>query len=505
MFGLQDKIISIRNKLFSTDALSIKHLTLLGFSFVALPLVFGLLYSANQINHLSKQGANAIFDVAELIKINRAMSGTLKSMERYASQYVVLKDDELLANFLKQKNIMNTVILPNIAQVDDLNLQELSAEFSKITININQLLNVKRDLQSNVLSLEAIQEEFKKLTKINEKIDNHSNVLINSQASNIQDSAERLSSTILRSLLIIPTTLLIAVLFIVLITKPLKLLTEKIKRLEQGDFQKKITVNGSTEVKEIADALEMMRTRLHALELQKSSFIRHISHELKTPLAAIREGTELLYDNSVGPLNDEQQEISLIIKSSVERLQRLIEDLLNFNIVLDSTSLQDREKIMLSHLVESVLLERKLDIKRKKLTVELLSNKKVSCNIALDSNAKQLTVIFDNLLSNAIKYSPKEGVISLDFKINNGQLLLTITDQGPGIAKEQQARVFDAFYQGTAPKDNIIKGSGLGLTIVKELLMRLNGSIAIKSQTTLPSGTSIQVSLSQAYLIGDDE
>ena len=342
-------------------------------------------------------------------------------------------------------------------------------------------------------------------SSINEKIDNYSNELINLQASKIKNSAESISNTILKSLLIIPITLLIAVLFIVLITNPLKLLTEKIKRLEQGDFQRRITINGSTEIKEIADALEMMRTRLHALELQKSSFIRHISHELKTPLAAIREGTELLYDNSVGPLNDEQQEISLIIKSSVERLQRLIEDLLNFNIVLDSTSLQDREKIMLSRLIESVLQERKLDIKRKRLTINQRADEQSASTIVLYSNTKQLTVIFDNLLSNAIKYSPDEGVISLTFEIEKGQLLLTITDQGPGIAKEQQARVFDAFYQGTAPQDNIIKGSGLGLTIVKELLMRLNGSIAIESQTQLPTGTSVQVSLSQAYSIGDDK
>jgi len=306
-------------------------------------------------------------------------------------------------------------------------------------------------------------------------------------------------------LLIIPISLLIGIFFIILITKPLKLLTAKIKRIERGDFEGNISVHGSIEINEIADALEMMRTRLHALELQKSSFIRHISHELKTPLAAIREGTELLYDNSVGPLNEEQQEISLIIKSSVKRLQRLIEDLLNFNIVLDSTSLQDREKILLSRIIETVLEERKLDIKRKNLVIDSSFDGSTMTQILLHSNAKQLTVIFDNLLSNAIKYSPEEGVISLNIEMSNDRVLLTISDQGPGIALEQQGKIFNAFYQGTAPQDNTIKGSGLGLTIVKELLMRLNGTINIESQMAPPSGTSIQVSLSQAFQVGDDK
>ncbi|HBY86358.1 MAG TPA: two-component sensor histidine kinase, partial [Colwellia sp.] len=160
----------------------------------------------------------------------------------------------------------------------------------------------------------------------------------------------------------------------------------------------------------IADALENMRQRLHALELQKSSFIRHISHELKTPLAAIREGTELIYDNSVGPLNDDQQEICDIIRVSVNRLQRLIEDLLDFNIVLDSTSLHGLEKISLSELISDACNVRKLDIKSKNLTMK--------CNNSpyfIYSNSKQLSVILDNILSNAIKYSPVDGDITITY------------------------------------------------------------------------------------------
>jgi len=505
VFAITKTITALKSKLFTIEAFSIKRLTLLGFSLVALPLVFALLYSTNQINQLSKQGATAIFDVAKLININRKISSSLKKMERYASQYVVLKDDELLAGYVKQRQAINTEVMPVLAQINVPNLQQLSIEFDQVAQRITQLLDVESLQPTNMPSLKSIQKEFKHLTKISEEINNYSNELIDLQVSKIKWSADNIQNTLLKSLLIIPVTLLIGIFFIILITKPLKLLTGKIKRLEHGDFHEIIEVNGSAEIKEIADALEMMRTRLHALELQKSSFIRHISHELKTPLAAIREGTELLYDNSVGPLNAEQQEISIIIKSSVKRLQRLIEDLLNFNIVLDSTSLQDREKIKLSQLIESVVQDRILDIKRKSLTIEYLAEEGRSSHFVLHSNAKQLTVIFDNLLSNAIKFSPEEGVISINMEIKDGQTLMTVIDQGIGISAEQQANVFDAFYQGTAPQDNTIKGSGLGLTIVKELLMRLNGTIVIESQTESPSGTSMQVSLPQAYLLGNDK
>jgi two-component system sensor histidine kinase GlrK len=223
-------------------------------------------------------------------------------------------------------------------------------------------------------------------------------------------------------------TLLIAGVFIVLITRPLKELINKIKLLEQGNFESPITVEGSTEIEEIADALELMRRRLHALELQKSSFIRHISHELKTPLAAIREGTELLYDNSVGHLNNDQQEVTNIIRTSVTRLQRLIEDLLDFNIVLDSTSLQDAAVINLNQEIAQALSLWALDIKRKQLTVI----KQVD-DISLQCNSKQLSVILDNILSNAIKFAPDKGTITIKAWIEQQRLQLTITDQGVGI------------------------------------------------------------------------
>lgn len=196
----------------------------------------------------------------------------------------------------------------------------------------------------------------------------------------------------------------------------------------------------------------------------------------------------------MGELNPEQQEISNIIRSSVTRLQRLIEDLLDFNIVLDSTSLQDVEIVKLSLLVENVLQQRSLDIKRKKITI---SHKNQAVNLKV--NAKQLSVILDNLLSNAIKYTNENNVITIKYSLDNTQLTLSIIDRGCGIDKEQQDKIFDAFYQGTPEVNATIKGSGLGLTIVKELLLRLNGSIEMKSNTGINHGTVMKITLPNAF------
>ena len=517
-------------KFFSIEILSIKKLTLLGFTLVALPLVLALLYSAAQVNLLSKQSADAIFDVARLTQSNREINESLGKMERFASQYVVLKEDELKQQYQSQQQQLLTIVeLQSRINQDILLLEAIQALSAAIT-EINQLVMTNKstdisasenpnisntqstpfkvgeiieasteqtDTATTQVSLEHLQVKFRRLAAINQKINQRSNELINLHASYIKTSADQVSNIILKGLIIIPITIIVAGFFIFLITKPLKQLTRKIQILEQGNFEQKIVLKGSPEIREIADALEVMRTRLQALELQKSSFIRHISHELKTPLAAIREGTELLYDNSVGQLNADQQEVCHIIKNSVKRLQRLIEDLLDFNIVLDSTSLQDSEKVELSLLVNNILDERKLDIKRKQLKI-----KQSLDAIFLHSNVKQLSVILDNLLSNAIKYSPINGTITFHSVLKGNQLILKISDQGPGIKAGLQGKIFDAFYQGPAPENNQIKGSGLGLTIVKELLMRLNGSINISSDTQSPSGTSVSMRLPRAYSVG---
>jgi two-component system sensor histidine kinase GlrK len=132
------------------------------------------------------------------------------------------------------------------------------------------------------------------------------------------------------------------------------------------------------------------------------------------------------------------------------------------------------ERISLLELINDVCQVRKLDIKSKNLQIK--------CNnspLYIHTNSKQLSVVLDNVLSNAIKYSPQNGHIEISYSSNDEELTLHIIDQGPGIPLSLSHKVFDAFYQGQAPENSLIKGSGLGLTIVKELLLRLNGSIEI--------------------------
>jgi two-component system sensor histidine kinase GlrK len=484
------------NRNLSIKSLSIKSLTLLGFGLVALPLVVALIFGASQVNTLAKQNASAITGITEILDQQQLLKSSQIKLERSAAQYLVLRDPALASSYNEQCKQILHLAQQLIVASQDQKLQLLLTEYAQTVIALIEQTMPEAEQKSPTDStiIKPIQVKFSALNMTYEQITQRSGELNTLHITNIKQAAQAVRDIMIQSLVIIPISLLIAAVFIFLITSPLKVLTQSIFQLQQGHFDHEIKVTGSPEIQEIALALESMRTRLQALELQKSSFIRHISHELKTPLAAIREGTELLYDNSVGELNAEQQEISHIIKDSVFRLQKHIEDLLDFNIVLDSTSLQDSKLIQINEVVYQVIAEQKLAIKRKKIIL----NNNLS-DIALFSNRKQVAVIIDNILSNAIKYSPDEGVIDISSALVDGHLQLFISDQGMGIAEENKDKIFDAFYQGPPPEQNLIKGSGLGLTIVKELILRLNGDIEFLAAKSDQQGTKIKITFPRAF------
>lgn len=463
---------------------SIKQLTVVGFIAVILPITTALFFGVSQINQLSKHSTQGMQTVANIIAVSRQLNLSLIRMQRLASQSLILQDQELAQQYQHQsERLLNSIQQKLIPIHKDKNTSLIDQFISQINL-LNSII-----AQQPAPQISQIEIQFQQLNKTYQQIITLNEQLVSQQIELVETHADSSQTTMLKSLFIIPLSLGIALLFILLIVKPLAIISKKVKRLEQGKFNERITFSGAKEIKNIATALEQMRVQLKSLERQKSSFIRHISHELKTPLAAIREGTELLYDHSVGTLNEGQQEIALIIKSNVNRLQTLIEDLLDFNIVLDSSSLQSSEEVDINVLVKQCFTLRKLEIRTKNLTIA--NTLQATC---IESNEKQLGVIIDNILSNAIKYSPNNSTINVTGAVKNQHYQLCISDQGPGLPPQLCNKVFDAFYQGPPPENSQIKSSGLGLTIVKELIRRLHGDIKLHSNTQ-PQGLTVTILL----------
>jgi two-component system sensor histidine kinase GlrK len=202
-------------------------------------------------------------------------------MERSAAQYLVLRDPVLAASYQEQSQQILHLTQTLMADSQDLKLQNLlQAYCQNITTLIEKTMQeAKLKSATDSTIIKPLQSQFNVLTNVYEQIFQRSNELNSLHITNIKQAAQATRDIMIRSLVIIPISILIAGIFIFLITSPLKVLAQNRLQLQRGKFDQEIKVTGAPEIQEIVQALESMRTRLQALELQKSSFIRHRSHE----------------------------------------------------------------------------------------------------------------------------------------------------------------------------------------------------------------------------------
>jgi two-component system sensor histidine kinase GlrK len=199
-----------------------------------------------------------------------------------------------------------------------------------------------------------------------------------------------------------------------------------------------------------------------------------MSHELKTPLANIREGTELLMDGAVGELDSNQREVTGILRENGLKLQRLIENLLSFSAWQTNSVGLETSDFRLRPLVKQVLENQQLTLLAQRVRLEV----KIE-DVTLTADRGKMRLILDNMLSNAIKYSPKGGAIYLSAQADGDRLLMDVADTGPGIPYDERAHIFEAFYTGKAARGTSVKGTGIGLSVVLEFVAAHGGTVQI--------------------------
>ncbi|MBF0117495.1 MAG: HAMP domain-containing protein [Desulfobacterales bacterium] len=220
-------------------------------------------------------------------------------------------------------------------------------------------------------------------------------------------------------------------------------------------------------------------TQMRQLETMRKDFVANVSHELKTPLTAIKGFVETLKECFKEDL--EQAEYFLeIIEKHVNRLNAIIDDLLN----LSKIELEDeRKKIkftqtqLLSVLKEAIQICEAKAID-KKIKINLVCDK----NIFVKIDSCLMEQAFINLIDNAIKYNNGEGIIEVCVKYENGELIISIKDQGIGIPKEHLPRIFERFYRVDKARSRKLGGTGLGLSIVKHIVIAHGGQIKVASE-----------------------
>ncbi len=263
------------------------------------------------------------------------------------------------------------------------------------------------------------------------------------------------------------------------LVRPVRHLEQAIIRLGASRFDEAVTVGGPADLRQLGKRLDWLRQRLAELEADRERALRHVSHELKTPLTALKEGVSLLREEVPGPLAAGQREVVDILQHNVGNLQEQIESLLTLNAASFEARRLQIAPVRLSRLLGAVVQRRELHSQSRQLKIIIEAPEAVAM---LD--AEKMSVVLDNLLSNAIDFSPEQGEIRLSVSQADGLWRFDCIDQGPGVAEEDRQRIFDPFVQGQRMAPAPRQGSGVGLSIVRELLRAMGGAVYLLPQAT---------------------
>jgi two-component system sensor histidine kinase GlrK len=451
---------------------SIVRLILVGFAVALTPLIAAVVTAIVQVDRLSEDSRAAVLEAEMATQQSRSLVERLTEMQRALGQYRVLGDANLYANYLDARTAFRNAT-ENLLELNltDAGRTELHGLRNREQALFDEYASTRKLARADA----DLAKQWTSLANGARAVLSESGRLIEEQANVTTSTADALQQTLaLQAAAIIPASLLLAAVFVVLITRPMRQIGDAIRLLGARDFARTIEVHGPRDVEDLGRQLDWLRRRIQELEHQKITFLRHISHELKTPLTTIREGSELLAE-SLGGGAPEEAEISRIMRSNSLHLQRLIEDLLQFGKSQELiTDLKITESVDLAALVRTVVATQSVASSAKNICME-----PDLAPIRVRGDENKLRIIIDNLLANAIKYTPSGGRVEISLRMHEEWAVIDVRDTGPGIDSAEKQKIFEPFQQGQAEYEASVKGTGLGLAIAKEYAEAHDGYIEV--------------------------
>jgi signal transduction histidine kinase len=258
--------------------------------------------------------------------------------------------------------------------------------------------------------------------------------------------------------------------------RPLQQITQAIYRLAGGEQLTPVQEQGPEEVRLLSHAFNSLAERLRTLEQNRRQLLANMVHELGRPLGALHSAIQALMrgaDKDVAL----KQELLVGMDEELDRLGRLLDDLAQLRDQVTSTMRIVRRPMSLNEWLPHVLAPREAAARDKDLRWQVTVPPDLP---PVEADADRLAQAVGNLVNNATKYTPPEGTITISAGVENQQVWIRVSDTGPGIAPEEQARIFTPFYRGHT-NDRQVPGMGLGLSIAQDLIVAHGGRLEVQS------------------------
>ena len=267
-----------------------------------------------------------------------------------------------------------------------------------------------------------------------------------------------------------------------MLTRKISALLTGIRKVREGAYEHRTHIPGRDEIAQIGEEFNSLTDRLQTTETLRRRFVSDASHELKTPLAAIR----LLTDSILQTDNMDMETVRDFVTdigSEAERLSRITEDLLRLT-RLDSNQVDPPEVVEVAPVLEQVM--RMMSLLAQEKGTELTCQTGGDCRV-LATKGEVHQVIY-NLTDNAVKYSGSHGSVRVELRRDGNDVVLTVADNGPGIPEEDLPRVFERFYRVDKARSRAAGGTGLGLSIVQDTVTKRGGTVSAANR---PEGGAV--------------
>jgi two-component system sensor histidine kinase GlrK len=459
---------------------SYRQLLVLAFLLVSALLAGVAVRGLFTLEQLLAQSRSAADRALRLSTAAERLGEQVIAMERAARQYLVLGDPALRRVFergaeesAQQVRLLADVIAPTVARAWRRQLDAIEAQLGNGGDD--------RALIDDFRALDALQSTMAEQVR-------RSTEARNAELQAELDDGRRDLARQVAAAAALALTLGLA--FAWWLARPLQRVEAAILGLGENRLEGRIQIRGPSDVRRIGRRLDWLRQRLAETESDKARFLRHVSHDLKTPLAALREGVALLEDGTAGPLSENQREIARILRDNSATLQRRIEDLLRWNASAFAAQRVVRRPVELGAMLQALIDEQQLQWRARGLQVHLEGTP-----LTAEVDPALLGSAIGNLLSNAIRYSPRGASIRVSVRQAGGALLIEVADAGPGVPAAERDRIFEPFFRGSLQPDDGLPGTGIGLSIVAETVHAHGGRITLPDTA---SGACFRIELPHA-------
>lgn len=261
------------------------------------------------------------------------------------------------------------------------------------------------------------------------------------------------------------------------ISLPLTEINKAAKIMASGNFKKRIDINTKDEIGQLANVLNDMAENLDQQEKRRREFISNISHDIRSPLTSMRGFLQAIIDGTI-PEEKKEKYIHIVLEET-ERLTTLANNILDINKLEDVDDKSRNVTFDINELIRRIIISFEARVLSKQLNVNISFAEKETFVFA---DLEKIQRVIYNLIDNAIKFTENNKSIFISTVIKNDKIFISIKDEGVGISEEDQKRIFDRFYKVDYSRGKDKKGSGLGLSIVKEFILSQGEDITLKSE-----------------------